>query len=94
MIDARQQGAEVAAIAADPTDRNAAVTHAMIGLRPSDEAGSAAFAAETVIGARDLQGGIDRLGAGVREEYVIDRAGRHGRQAVGQLERGRVGHLE
>ncbi len=53
-----------------------------------------AFAAQAVIRDRDLERSVDGLGARVREEHVIDVAGRELDQPARELEAGRMAHLE
>ena len=52
------------------------------------------IASHAVIGERDLERGVDRLRAGVREEHVIQPGGRDLHHGVGELERRRMSHLE
>src|SRR5215213_7051033 len=76
VIDAGQQRAEEFAVGDDAADRNAAETDAMIAALAPDQAGARAFAADVVIGERNLERGVDCLRAGVAEEHVIEVAGR------------------
>jgi hypothetical protein len=66
----------------------------VIALLASDESLTRSFTTNAVIRDRDLQRGVDSLGAGVREEHVIDVAGRELDQPARKLEAGRVAHLE
>ena len=86
--------AEELAVVDHAADRDAAEADAVIALLASDQPLPRAFAAQAVIGDRDLQRGVDGLGAGVREEHVIEIAGRELDQAVRELEAGRMTHLE
>ena len=64
VIDPRHQiGAENLAIGGDAAHRDAAEADAVVAAFPPDEAMALRFAAGTVIGERDLDGGIDRFGA-------------------------------
>jgi len=47
-----------------------------------------------MIGERDLERGVDRLGAGIAEEHVVEIGRRERRDAARQLERLGVGELE
>ena len=66
----------------------------MIAALAADQAGARALAARAVIGERDLERGIDRLGAGVGEEHVVEPGRREVDQAVRQLEGRGMAHLE
>ena len=71
MIDTGYQvGTEDFAVGHHAADRHAAEIHAVIALLATDQAGTITFAARTVVAQRDLQRGVDRLGAGVREKAV------------------------
>ena len=94
VIDARQQRAEELAVVDHAADRRAAEADAVVALLASDEPLTRAFAAQPVIGDGDLQRRVDGLGAGVREEHVIDVAGRELDEPARELEPGRVTHLE
>ena len=43
---------------------------------------------------RDLERGVDRLGARIGEEHMVEPRGRDPHQGVGQLERRGMAHLE
>ena len=72
VVDARQHRAEQLAVVDHAADGDAAETDAVIAALPTDEARARAFAARAVIGQRDLERGVDRLRAGVREEDVVE----------------------
>ena len=94
VVDAGQQRAEHLAVADDAADRDAAEIDAVIAALAADQAEARALADGALIGERDLEGGLDRLGAGIGEEDVVD-AGRHvGDQPRGQLEDLGMAHLE
>jgi hypothetical protein len=59
VIHLGQQRTEIAAMADDAADRQAAPAHAVIGAGTGDEADAARFAAGAVITAGDLQCGVD-----------------------------------
>lgn len=50
----------------------------MIGLGAPDEADAAALAAGAMVGARDLQSGVDRFRAEIGEEHMVEPVGRDG----------------
>ena len=86
VVDAGEQRAEHLAVADDAADRDAAEIDAVIAALAADQAEARALADGALIGERDLEAGLDRLGAGIGEEDVVD-AGRHvGDQARRQLE--------
>ena len=81
VIHAGQQAAEDLAVGDDAADRDAAEADAVIAALAADQPRARALAASAVVGERDLQRGIDRLGAGVGEEDVVEVA-RHGRSGA------------
>jgi hypothetical protein len=82
------------AVGDHPADRDAAEADAVIAALAADEAGARGLALHAVVSERDLQRGVDRLGARVDEEHVIEPVRRHRGDAVGEPERARVTHLE
>ena len=82
------------AVRRDAAHRDAAEAHAVVAALAADQARARAFAAHAVVGERDLQRRVDRLGAGVGEEHVIEALGRDLHQLIGECERARVRHLE
>ncbi len=58
----------------------------MIAALAADEADALGLAAGAVIGQRGLERGLDRLGAGIDEEYVVEPFGGQRGDAAGQLE--------
>src|ERR1043165_1216966 len=59
-----------------------------------EQARARGLAAHVVIGERDFERGVDRLGAGIAEEHMVEVAGRERRNAARELERLRVRELE
>ena len=94
MIDAGEQRAEEFAVADDAADRDAAEADAVIAALAPDQARARAFAADVVIGERDLERGVDRLRAGIAEEHMIEVFRRQRRDPARQLERLRMRELE
>ena len=94
MVDAGQQRAEELAVADNAADRDAAEADAVIAALASDQARARAFAADVVIGERDLERGVDRLRSGIAEEHMIEVFRRQRRDAARQLERLRMRKLE
>ncbi len=94
VVDAGQQRAEVLAVVDDAADRDAAEADAVIAALAADQAGAGALAAHIVVGERDLERGVDRLGAGIAEEHVVEIAGRERRDPARQLEGLGMGELE
>ena len=94
MVDAGEQRAEMLAVVDDAADRDAAEADAVIAALAADQAGAGAFAAHVVIGERDLERGVDRLGARVAEEHVVEIGGRERRDPARELEGLRMGELE
>ena len=86
VVDAGQHRAEHLAVGDDAADRDAAEADAVIAALAADEARARAFAAHALLGERDLERGVDRLGAGIAEEHVVEIAGRELGDAVGELE--------
>ena len=94
MIDAGQQRAEEFAVADDAADRDAAEADAVIAALAADQARARAFAADVVIGERDLERGVDRLRSGIAEEHMIEVLRRQRRHPARQLERLRMRKLK
>ena len=87
MIDTgKQYRTEHLAIRHDAANRHAAEVHTVIALLAPDEPCTVAFAARAVIADGDLQCGVDRLGAGVRKEAVVDALRRHRGDALGEFQ--------
>ena len=94
MVDAGQQRAEEFPVVDDAADRDAAEADAVIAALAADQSRARAFAAHVVVCERDLERGVDRLGARIAEEHVIEVAGRERRDPARQLERLGVGELK
>jgi hypothetical protein len=94
VVDAGQERAEELAIGDDAADRDAAEADAVIAALAADQARARALAAHMMIGERDLERGVDRLGAGIAEEHVVEVARRQRREAAGELEGLGMGELE
>ena len=95
VVDPRQHDiAESLAITRNAAHAHAAEIHAVIAAFATDETGAARITAGAVVGDRDLQCGVGRLGAGVGEENPVQARRRDGSQAAGGLEGQRVAHLE
>ena len=86
VVDAGQHVAELLAVGDHAADRDAAEADAVIAALAADEAGARALAPGLVVGERDLQRRVDRLGAGIGEERVVEIARRQQREPRGQLE--------
>jgi hypothetical protein len=94
VIDPGQQGPEHLAIGDDATHRDAAEIRAVITALAADKTSARALASHAMIGERDLQRGVDRFGAGIAEEDMVETGRRDGYQPGGELERLGVAHLE
>ena len=95
VADVRQQVIEVGvAIRRDTADRDPAESHAVVAAKPTHESRALVIAARLVIGDRDLERRIHRLGAGIGEEDVIQIARRQFGQLRRELKRERVPHVE
>ena len=94
VIDAGQQRPEALAVAADAAHRQAAEADPVVAPFAADQAGSLPFAAGAVVGQRHLEGGVDRFRAGVGIEHVAEFVAAEIHQLFGQVEGGRVAHLE
>src|SRR5678816_4322626 len=95
VIDGGQQlRRELPAVGFDAADTRAAKADTVITARASDETNALRLALRLPIGERDLERGVDRFGAGVAEEDVIDPLGEHSCELLRQLEGERVAHLE
>ncbi len=75
-------------------DGDSAEVHAVVGTFTADQLRAGGVAAHLVIRKRDLQGGFDRLRAGVGKEDVVQAGRGYFDERVGKLERERVPHLE
>src|SRR6185312_1227743 len=94
MVDARQQRPEALAVRGNPTDRDPSEVDPVIAALATDQARALRLAAHALIGHRDLQRGIDRLGSGVREEHPVEAGWRELRDSLRRLERLGMRHLE
>ena len=94
VVDAGQERAELLAVADHAADRDAAEIDAVVAAFAADQADARSLAAGALIGDGDLEGGLDRLGAGVGEEDVVEPRRHVGDQPRGELEDFRVAHLE
>ncbi len=94
VVDIGQQVAEGLAMPADARHRQAAEAHPVIRTFAADQAHALAFAARAVIAQRDLEGGVDGFGTGVRKEHLRVAGRRLLAQPFGQLERLWMAHLE
>ena len=65
VVDAGKQRAEELAVVDDAADRDAAEADAVIAALAADEARALPLARHVPVGERDLERGVDRLGAGV-----------------------------
>ena len=94
MIGAAERVAELLAVGDHAADRDAAEADAVIAALAADEAHARGVAAHVMIGERDLERGVDRLGAGIAEEHMVEIAGRQRGDAARQFEGLRVAELE
>jgi hypothetical protein len=83
VVHAGQHGAEHLAVAHHAADRDAAEVDAVVAALAADQPGALALAAGAVVGQRDLQRGVDRLGAGVGEEDLVQPSGAIDATALG-----------
>ncbi len=82
------------AIRADAAEGRAAQVHAVIRALAADDLGALGVTLKPVIGESDLHRGIDRFGARVREEHVIQPGGRDLLHRIRKLVGDRMAHLE
>jgi hypothetical protein len=94
MVDAGDAGAEHLLVGDEAADRHAAEVDAVIAALAADQAKALSFAARAVIGERDLERRVDRLGARVGEEDAREPLRRDAREPIGELESDRMAHLE
>src|SRR5215467_13395999 len=94
MVDPGQEVAEEFAVVDDAADRGAAEADAVIAALAPDEPRARAFATDVVIGERDLERGVDRLRARIREEHMVEACGRERSDAAGELEGLGMGELK
>src|SRR5439155_5223540 len=82
------------AVVDDAADCGAAEADAMIAALAADQPCARAFAANVVIGERDLERGVDRLRARVRKEHMVETFRRERGDAACELERLGMGELK
>src|SRR5207302_2536831 len=87
VVDAGEQRAEMPAVVDDAADRNAAEADAVIAALAPDQPRAGAAALHAVEGERDLERGVDRLGAGIAEKHPVEAAGRERGEPIGEFER-------
>ena len=94
VIDAGQQRAEHLAVVENAADGGAAEIDAVIAALAADQARLGGVAFGPMIGERDLERGLDELGAGVGEEHVVEARRRDIDELGGAFEGARMTHLE
>src|SRR5690606_33042362 len=94
VVDAGDARAEGLPVRPDAAHRHAAEVDAVVAALAADQPEALALAAGTVVGKRDLEGRIGRLGAGIGEEDARVALGRNLRKPLGELKGDRVAHLE
>nr|GEU28076.1 hypothetical protein [Tanacetum cinerariifolium] len=94
VVHARQHHAVRLAVAGDAAHRDAAEAHPVVAPFAADQARAASLAARAVVRERHLERGVHGLGTGVGIEHVAEAVVGVVHQLVGQLEGGRVAHLE
>ena len=82
------------AVVGDAADRGAAEIDAVIAALAADQPRLRGVALHPVIGERDLERGLDRLGARVGEEHVVEAWRRDVDELRGAFEGARMAHLE
>ena len=90
----RQREAEGLAVAHHARQRGSSHIDTVVGAFARDESAAVSVSFGAVVGERHFHGGIDRFGARVGEEGVIDRLRQHARQGFGEGEADRVSCLE
>src|ERR1700735_5096591 len=78
----------------DAADRNAAEADAVVAALAADQAGARRLATHIVIGERDFERRVDRLGTGIAEEHPVEIARRQRRHAAREFERLRMSELK
>ena len=94
VIDTRQMGRKRAAVRHHAADRHAAETDAVIAALAADQARPRSLSDGALVGERDLQRGVDRLGARIGEEDAIEPLRRDLGKPLGEIERQRMAHVE
>src|SRR5262249_10523548 len=94
MIDAGEQRAKLLAVVDDAADGNSAKADAMVAALAAKQPDPRSVAANVMIGKRDLECGVDCLGAGIAEENVVEIARGKRRDPARQLEGLGVPELE
>ncbi len=95
VVDVRQERPGVGlAVRRHAADRHPGDIDAVVGALAADEAGAGAFAAQAMVGKRDLERGVDRLRPRVGEEHPPHARGRDPRNALGETERQRMAERE
>ena len=87
----RQERLEVVAQRRDARGRERAERGAVVGHLARDDLGAPRVAAQAVVGARQLERGLDGLGAARGEEDAVEVARGQAGHALGQLDHGGVG---
>ena len=95
VVHARHQHAAVGlAVRRHAADRHAADVDAVVRALAADEARTRALAPQAMVGDRDLERGVDRLGARVGEENLLHALRRDGGDALGEAEGQRMAERE
>ena len=94
VVDARQMGRERAAVRHHAADRHAAEADAVIAALAADQARPRPLSDGALVGERDLQRGVDRLGARIGEEDAVEPLRRDLGEPLGEIERQRMAHVE
>ncbi|CCF20123.1 protein of unknown function [Pseudorhizobium banfieldiae] len=94
VVDAGEQRAEHLTVGDDAADGDAAEVDAVIAALAAYQAEARTVALHAMIGEGDLESGVDRLGAGIGVEDVVQAFRCDVHQAIGKLEGLRMAELE
>ena len=94
MVHAGQHHAVGLAVGGHPAHRNAGEVDAVIAALAADEARARALALQAMVGERDFQRRVHRLGARIDEEHLLHALGREFGDAARDFERQRMAERE
>src|SRR3954464_2056578 len=94
MVYVGKQIAESLPVRRHSSDGNTAEARPVVSALAADQPASCRFAAAAVIGERNLKRRVDRLGAGIRKERIVEIRGHHPLDPLRNLKRPGMTHLK